>query len=108
MTQSQRNLPVFQHPQAAQAESVSRVLHLEYACTPAEMEEAQNLNTQEQIGRGSKWRANLVLGSVIAMMLLSFYLRVRREFSPGSRLYAFAGFFVIVALVLLWQRRAQN
>jgi YcxB-like protein len=54
---------------------MSQILRLEYACTNAEMEQAQSLVLQKQLGGGSKWRARLVLLVLLVGTLLGFYFR---------------------------------
>ena len=76
-------------------------LHLEYTCTDAEMEEAKSLNIRQELGRGSKWRARLVLGGLVLLTVLEFYVRVIREAPTAWAPYAFLGLFVVVVSVLL-------
>jgi hypothetical protein len=49
---------------------MSPILRLEYACTNAEMEQAQTVHLRKQLGRGSKWRTRLVFLVLLVGMLL--------------------------------------
>jgi hypothetical protein len=60
------------------------ILRLEYACTNAEMQQAQSLNLRKQLGGGSKWRTRLVLMVLLVGMLLGGWFRFR-EIPEGYR-----------------------
>jgi len=83
-------------------------LHLEYTCTDAEMEEAQSLNVRQELGRGSKWRTNLVLCGLVLLTILEIYVRVIREAPTPWAPYAFLGLFVVVLSVLLLLQHARR
>jgi hypothetical protein len=54
-----------------------KTLHLEYACTKAEMEQAQSLVLRKRLGGGSKWRTYLILFLMLAGALVGGYFRFR-------------------------------
>ncbi len=87
-----------------------QILRLEYACTPAELRQAQSLNLRMQIGGGSKWRTTLLLLVVLGGMLLSFYFRMMREVAPAYRPAFFAAVVGIslVAFVVLRKRNSRR
>ncbi len=83
-------------------------LRLEYACTRAEMAEAQELNTTQQLGRGSKWRARLWLWLFLGVVLAGMAFRIQREFSPAERPYVVGLVALVTGGVLIWQTRAKK
>ncbi|HEY5913651.1 MAG TPA: YcxB family protein [Verrucomicrobiae bacterium] len=79
-------------------------LQLEYSCTEAELKEAKVLQERQVYGRGSKWRARLVLFGLLALVLGGAYLRFKREMTPRERVW-FVGMVVVIFVVLrIFQR----
>jgi hypothetical protein len=87
---------------------VSEILRLEYACTPKELEEAQELNLRRQIGRGSKWRTNLILLSVLAVTFVGLYFRIAKDVPKAYRPYVVAALLVLILVVVLWLGRSRR
>jgi len=87
---------------------VSAILHLEYACTRKELEEAQELQLQRQIGRGSKWRTNLILLSFPALAFVALYFKITKDVPKPYQPYAFAAIVVLILVVVLWQGRSRR
>jgi len=56
---------------------MSPVLHLEYACTNAEQDQARTLALRKQVGGGSKWRTRVVLLLVLVGTLLALWFETR-------------------------------
>lgn len=83
-------------------------LHLEYAATPAEMREAQELNTRQRVGGGSAWLTRTILSLVLLSMCVTFYFRVREEVPPAYQAYAYAAIVVLVVAVYAWVRRVRH
>jgi hypothetical protein len=79
-------------------------LKLEYNCTEAEMQEAKTLQEREHYGRGSKWRARLVLGGLLALTLAGTYLRFKTEVAPRDRPWFMALVVAVVLAVLVFKR----
>jgi hypothetical protein len=83
---------------------MSQILHLEYACTNAELEQAQSLALRKQIGGGSKWRTYLILYIMLAGALVGGYFRFREI--PGTyRVLILAVALLIGVVVVLVQRK---
>src|ERR1051326_281859 len=87
---------------------MTKSLCLEYACTHAEMQEAQELNLRKQIGGGSKWRTRLILLGTLGSLLLLLYYRVRTEVSPAYRQYIYLAVPVFCLGFLIWKRRSRK
>jgi hypothetical protein len=79
-------------------------LQLEYTCTEAEFKEAQALHLRQHYGRGSKWRARLVLFGSILIGGAAVYLRFKNEVAPGDR-YWFVGIVAVVFVAVLLFKR---
>lgn len=84
---------------------MSTPLHLEYACTAAELEEAQSLNLRRQLGAGSKWLTRLVLGLLLAGVLWVFNYQIAHSFSAAYRPLVWAGTVVLFLLFYFNNRR---
>jgi uncharacterized membrane protein YidH (DUF202 family) len=80
------------------------MLQLEYICTDAEMQEAQSLNTRQQLGKGSRVRTYLVLFGILAFVLGLAYLQMRTEIAPQYRPW-FLAFIAVVFVVLVFKRK---
>ncbi|MHC4401016.1 MAG: YcxB family protein [Planctomycetota bacterium] len=76
-------------------------LRLEYACTPAELEEAQSIVMTQQVGGGSKWLTAVILLLTLAGVLFALYVQVAPEYRP----YVFGFLLVACAIAILGQRR---
>jgi len=87
---------------------VADTLHLEFACTDAEKEQAQALHLQRRVGGGSKALTTIVLLLVLAGMLLGFYVRVGREVSAAHRPYVYAAVVGIAFVAWLLKRRTRS
>ena len=83
------------------------VLRLEYACTDAEREEAQSLSIRKQLSGGSKWRAWVVLWSMLLALVVAFYFQIQRDLPPASRPYVFGAFILTVVGFTMWKRRTR-
>jgi hypothetical protein len=81
---------------------------LEYACTPAEREEAQSLSLRKELGGGSKWRTRVVLALILVGVLLALYFQLREMVPAEYRAYAFAGVLVFSAGFVLWKRSTRT
>lgn len=56
---------------------MSPTLRLEYACTPAEIEQAKSLGVRKQLAGGSKWLTTVVLVASFVGVLLGGWFRFR-------------------------------
>lgn len=79
-------------------------LRLEYTCTPAELEEAQNLVIRQRVGGGSGWLAMVVLLLALAAVLLALYLAVEPKYRP----YVFGLLLVTWVIATLRQRHKRR
>ena len=86
----------------------SEILRLEYACTPRELEEAQELNLQRQIGWGSRWRTHLILLSFLAVGFVGLYFEIVKEVPKAYRPYVVAALVVLILVVVLWLGRSRR
>jgi len=85
---------------------MSAPLHLEYACTAAELEEAESLNLRRQLGGGSKWLTWLVLGLLLAGGLYVFNLQIGRSLPATYRPLAWVGLLGLFAFFHFRNRQA--
>jgi hypothetical protein len=86
---------------------MSQILRLEYACTNAEMEQAQSLALRKRLGGGSKWRTYLILFIMLAGALVGGYFHLRAI--PGAdRVLILAAAVVISVVVVFVQRKFRN
>lgn len=79
-------------------------LHLEYSCTPAEMQEAESLSIRKQLGGGSKWRTWLVLSIMMTVALAGLYFAVVVEVPVRFRPYFIAGVVILFLYFFIRQR----
>jgi hypothetical protein len=86
---------------------MSQILRLEYACTNAEMDQAQSLVLRKQLGGGSKWRTRLVLILLSVGVLLGGYFRFR-EIPPTYRVLILATAIAGSVLLVFFQRRLRK
>jgi hypothetical protein len=61
---------------------MDETLRLEYVCTSAEIEEAQNLVLRERIGGGSQWLTLCLLLVMLAAILFFLYERIPPLYRP--------------------------
>src|SRR5581483_8152457 len=83
---------------------MSELLCLEYACTDAEREEAQELHLRKHVGGGSKWRTRVVLLFLLIGMLLGAWFRFR-EIPEAYRALLIAGVAVGSYVVVILRRK---
>jgi hypothetical protein len=83
---------------------MSSILRLEYACTHAEMNQAQSLVMRKQLGGGSKWRTWLLLFLVLVGMLAGFYFQFR-DIPPIFRVLILASAVGGGILVVFFERK---
>lgn len=84
---------------------MSMPLHLEYACTVAELEEAESLSLRKQLGGGSKWLTWLVLGVMLAAGLAALHFIIIHRLAAAYRPFAWAGFILLVLFIHFKNRR---
>jgi len=84
---------------------MSQVLHLEYACTRAERDEAQTLNLRQRLGRGSKWRTWLVLLLVVVGMALDLYFRMLKDIRLAYWPWIIGGVLGLAGIVFFIKRK---
>lgn len=77
-----------------------QVLKLQYACTHAEGEEAEELNVGHRLARGQKWRNVLIVVGTIVLL----YLKMVRDFSPAVRPYVIGTEVIFIIVILVWWR----
>ena len=87
---------------------MSQVLLLEYACTEAERKEADELNTRQQVGGGSKWRTTVIFGLILLAGLLAFHFMIQREVPAAYRPYAYAAFIAVWLFFVIQQSRSRK
>lgn len=87
---------------------MSQTLRLEFACTKAEMDEAQTLNLRKRLGGGSKWRTWLVLFGLLVLGGVEVYFQMLRELTPSHRVYAVTGLLGVCVLVLIVRRKLRD
>ncbi len=75
---------------------MDNILRLEYACTPAEVKEAEELLVRNRIGGRSKWLTTCILLAALVLMLITFY----RRFEPPHRSYMFVMVVIIAAIIM--------
>jgi hypothetical protein len=79
-------------------------LRLEYACTKAELDEAESLALRQQLGGGSTWLTLFVLLAALALVLLALWMFVVRQLPAKYRAAAVAAFALIWIIIYLRQR----
>lgn len=84
------------------------VLRLEYALTPAERSEAQNLLLRRQVGGGSEWLTRIILLLALVGMLLGLWTMVTAEFQKAQRPYVIVAVVGLTAVVYVLRRRARK
>src|SRR6516162_5570396 len=82
-------------------------LRLEYACTSAEMNQAQTLALRKQLGGGSKWRTRVILWLMLVGMLLGGWIRFR-EIPEGYRVLLLAGCVAFGVVFMLVQKKRRK
>src|SRR6266478_3044054 len=87
---------------------MSQLLRLEYACTKAEMEQAQSLILRKQLGGGSKWRTWLVLLVLLGGVLLGFYFQVRHDVPRTCRPFIFPVMLGLIVVLALWKYKSRG
>jgi hypothetical protein len=83
-------------------------LQLEYACTLAEMREAESLSLRQQLGGGSKRKTLVVLFVILGALLVLGYFMLKMEVPQAYRPHAVAGFIVLCFVFFVWKRRSQK
>lgn len=81
-----------------------KILRLEYACTQAELREAQSLSLRKQLGGGSRWRTLFVLCLILVGVMAAAYMEFWRTSSASERPY-YVALFVICFAFLFWKNR---
>jgi hypothetical protein len=82
------------------------MLQLEYICTDTEMQEAQSLNTRQQLGKGSRVRTYVVLFGTLAFVMGAAYFQMRTEIPPNYRPWFLALIAVVFVFFFFKNRRA--
>ena len=82
-------------------------LRVEYACTPAEISEAQNLALTSQIAKGPAWLSKLILGFILIGIILAAYFQAL-QFSPQHPVYCGIGLALLFAIIFIIQSRSRN
>ena len=83
---------------------MDEMLRLEYACTPDEVKEAEELVVCSSVGGGSKWLTVCILLVVFGVTLLSFCRRVE----PPHRPYMFAVVVIITVIIIAVQHSRER
>jgi hypothetical protein len=81
---------------------MSPILHLDYVCSHAELEQAQSLSLRHQLGGGSKWRTRFVLVVLLVGILSGAWFRFREipEGYPALILAAIIGCCLFFAVCI--------
>lgn len=66
-------------------------LHLQFTCTPEELDEASRLATEFSGSASAKWRSRFLLLAIYGLMLYGLDLDFRRSFEPSTRIGLLAG-----------------
>jgi hypothetical protein len=75
-------------------------LQIEYSCTEVEMKEAQAFHLRQHYGRGSQWRARLVIFGLVAIAIGVEALRFFTEIAPRDRVRFLLLLLLVFAIVI--------
>jgi hypothetical protein len=84
---------------------VDDILHLEFACTPAEIKEAQELIVRHRIAGGSRWLMYAIIAMALLTILFSFYQRINAFDRPWMFGLAAAIVIPAIAIALFVEKR---